>query len=86
MHTPGPTEGLRRAHSACRGGVGCSDGGARLGEGTQGEMTLLVGAITASLLAAVVVAVASLWQTPTYEASAKVLVDLHLKSAHGKYA
>ena len=37
--------------------------------------TLLVGAITASLLAAVVVSVVSLMQTPTYEASARVLVD-----------
>jgi capsular polysaccharide biosynthesis protein len=41
--------------------------------------TLLVGAITASLLAAVIVTVASLLQPPTYEASAKVLVNLHSK-------
>ena len=36
--------------------------------------TLLVGAITASLLAAVVVTAASLLQPPTYEASALVMV------------
>jgi capsular polysaccharide biosynthesis protein len=41
--------------------------------------TLLVTAITASLLAAVVVTVASLMQTPTYEAIARVLVDLKLE-------
>ena len=38
--------------------------------------TLLVGAITASLLAAVVVTVASLLQTPTYETSTQVLVNV----------
>jgi capsular polysaccharide biosynthesis protein len=37
---------------------------------------LLLWAVAASLLAAVVVTVASLWQTPTYEATARVLVGL----------
>jgi capsular polysaccharide biosynthesis protein len=47
--------------------------------------TLLVGAIVASLLAAAVVTVASLLQTPKYEASALVMVDLQKPSGRQTY-
>jgi capsular polysaccharide biosynthesis protein len=46
--------------------------------------TLLVGALAASVLVAVAVAVASLWQTPTYEASAKVLLDVQEQDGYGR--
>lgn len=50
---------------------------AELGQEMEHKVkTLLVGAITASLLVAVGVTVVSLLQTPTYETSAMVLVDV----------
>jgi capsular polysaccharide biosynthesis protein len=45
---------------------------------------LLVWAIAASLLAAVVVTVASLLQTPTYEATALVMVDRNEQNSYGR--
>ena len=47
--------------------------------------TLLVGALAASMLVAGVVTAASLSQTPTYEASAMVMVGPKEQSGMGRY-